>query len=59
MILIDNLMTAIDLDMEKGSDKYEKQSLFVKKIARIALQFNILILLVAHKRKNNFSRKID
>lgn len=55
VILIDNLMTAIDLDMEKGSDKYEKQSLFVKKLARIALQFNILILLVAHKRKNNFS----
>lgn len=55
VVLIDNLMTAIDLDMEKGSDKYEKQSLFVKKLARIALQFNILILLVAHKRKNNFS----
>lgn len=55
VVLIDNLMTAIDLDAEKGSDKYEKQSLFMKKLARMALQFNILILLVAHKRKNNFS----
>ncbi|MBS1470927.1 MAG: hypothetical protein HP023_10165 [Lachnospiraceae bacterium] len=48
-------MTAIDLDAEKGTDKYEKQSLFVKKLARMALQFDVLILLVAHKRKNNFS----
>lgn len=55
VVLIDNLMTALDLDEEHGSDKYEKQSLFMKKLARMALQFNILILLVAHKRKNNFS----
>lgn len=55
VILIDNLMTAIDLDAEKSSDKYEKQSLFMKKLARMALQFDVLILLVAHKRKNNFS----
>lgn len=55
VILIDNLMTAIDLDAEKGSDKYEKQSIFMKKLARIALRFNVLVLLVAHKRKNNFS----
>lgn len=55
VILVDNLMTAIDLDVDKGSDKYERQSLFVKKLARIALKYNALILLVAHKRKNNFS----
>lgn len=55
VILIDNLMTAIDLDEERGTDKYEKQSLFMKKLARMALQYNVLILLVAHKRKNNFS----
>jgi hypothetical protein len=29
--------------------------LFVKKLARVALKYNALILLVAHKRKNNFS----
>lgn len=55
VILIDNLMTALDLDMAKGFDKYDRQSLFVKKVARLALKHNVLILLVAHKRKNNFS----
>jgi len=55
VILIDNLMTAIDLDCEKNSDKYEKQSHFMKKLARIALKYDVLALLVAHKRKNNFS----
>lgn len=55
VILVDNLMTAIDLDADKASDKYERQSLFVKKLARVALKYNALILLVAHKRKNNFS----
>lgn len=55
VVLIDNLMTAIDLEAVAGNDRYEKQSLFVKKLARIATKHNILILLVAHKRKNNFS----
>ena len=40
VILIDNLMTAIDLDEERGTDKYEKQSLFMKKLARMALQYH-------------------
>jgi hypothetical protein len=55
VILLDNLMTAIDLEAVHGSDKYEKQSLFVKQLSRLALRHNVLILLVAHKRKNNFS----
>ncbi len=55
VILLDNLMTALDLYLEKAYDKFEKQSLFVKKLARLALNYNVLILLVAHKRKNNFS----
>ena len=55
VILLDNLMTAIDLESGSNNDKYEKQSLFVKKLARIALKYNVLITLVAHKRKNNFS----
>lgn len=53
VILIDNLMTAMDLEKGLGPDKYEKQSLFVKKMARIALEYNVLIILVAHKRKDN------
>ena len=56
VILIDNLMTALDLEMMSGDDKYERQSKFVKKLTRIALKYNVLILLVAHKRKNNFSQ---
>jgi|GEM_PF-4602123 len=51
VVLIDNLMTALDLEITEG-EKYEKQSLFVKRLARIALKYNILILLVAHKRKS-------
>jgi KaiC/GvpD/RAD55 family RecA-like ATPase len=53
VILLDNLMTAIDLEDVGGSDKYEKQSQFVKKLSRLALMYNVIILLVAHKRKNN------
>ena len=55
VILLDNLMTAIDLEDVGNGDKYEKQSMFVKKLARLALRHNVLIMLVAHKRKNNFS----
>lgn len=53
VIIIDNLMTAIDLDGDDNNDKYEKQSKFVKKLTKIALRYNVLIILVAHKRKNS------
>lgn len=55
VILLDNLMTALDLEGAAGFDKYDRQSLFVKKLARLAMKHNVLILLVAHKRKNKFS----
>ena len=55
VFLIDNLMTALDLDGSAAFDRYDKQSLFCKKLARIARNKNVLFLLVAHKRKNNFS----
>jgi len=55
VIFLDNLMTAIDLEQSNGSDKYERQSLFVKRLSRLALKYDVLIVLVAHKRKNNFS----
>lgn len=54
VILIDNLMTAIDLEAVQGDDKYERQSKFVKALSRIAMQYDVVILLVAHKRKNSF-----
>ncbi len=55
IVLIDNLMTAIDLDMESGDNRYEKQGSFVKKLEKLSLRFNVIILLVAHRRKNGFS----
>ena len=55
VILIDNLMTALDLDEDKNTDKYNRQSVFVKKLAKLALRFDLIILLVAHRRKNNQS----
>ena len=54
VLLVDNLMTALDLDADEHSDRFERQSLFVKKLARLALKYNVLIILVAHKRKNGF-----
>lgn len=55
VVLLDNLMTALDLEPGKAFDKYDKQSLFIKKLARMAKRSDALILLVAHKRKNGFS----
>lgn len=55
VILLDNLMTAIDLETNAGDDKYERQSVFVKKLAQLARAMDVCILLVAHKRKNNLS----
>ena len=59
VVLVDNLMTGLDLEPIDTSEKYEKQSLFMKKLARLALQYNILIILVAHKRKNNGSSDVN
>lgn len=55
VILLDNLMTAMYLDESRGTDKYDQQGRFVRSLTRIALEFNVIILLVAHRRKNSFS----
>lgn len=52
VILIDNLMTGLDLEYSNEADKYERQSKFVKALARIGMRYDALVLLVAHKRKN-------
>lgn len=52
VVLIDNLMTGLDLEYSKETDKYERQSKFVKALARIGMRYDVLIILVAHKRKN-------
>ena len=59
VIMLDNLMTILDLDCSVHSDKWEKQSRFVKKLCRLALQYNVLILLVAHRRKSGTSTDIN
>lgn len=54
VILIDNLMTAMYIDEMQGSDKYDQQGRFVRELTKIALKYDVLILLVAHRRKNGF-----
>lgn len=53
VLLFDNLMTAVD-EKIAGHGKFEKQSNFMRELAALAVRRNVLILLVAHKRKNNF-----
>jgi archaellum biogenesis ATPase FlaH len=53
VILLDNLMTAIDLSIDSTSDKYERQSNFVKRLAILAKRFDACIILIAHRRKSN------
>lgn len=52
-VIIDNLMTALELESSSEQSKYEQQSTFVKRLARIARTYNIVLVLVAHMRKNN------
>lgn len=49
-IIIDNLMTAMEDDAR--IDLYRAQTKFVKQLSRIAKARDILIVLVAHQRKN-------
>lgn len=55
VVMIDNLMTAMYLDEQKGSDKYDQQGRFVRQLTKMALQYDVLIILVAHRRKNSFT----
>ena len=56
VVLIDNLMTAMYIDEKQGSDKYDQQGRFVRELTKIALRYDVLILLVAHRRKNSFTQ---
>lgn len=51
LVCIDNLMTALDVAL--SDDLYRAQSKFVKKLAVLAKRYGIIIILVAHPRKNN------
>lgn len=56
VVLLDNLMTAMIMDKTGGSNEYEKQTDFMNKLRVIAIRYNVMILLVAHMRKNNFDQ---
>ena len=58
-ILVDNLMTGIDLVQVDNAEKYQKQEIFCKRLARLARRYNIIVLLVAHKRKDNVKYVTD
>ena len=49
LICIDNLMTAIEPD---NNDLYRQQSKFVGDLKKIAMKYNVVIILVAHPRKS-------
>lgn len=55
VLLLDNLMIGLDLETFTESNKYDRQGKFVKRLTRIAVTYNVLIILVAHYRKNNGS----
>lgn len=57
VFLIDNLMTAIDLEnLQPTSNEYESQGKYLKHLARLTRKYNILLILVAHKRKEASER---
>ena len=51
LVCIDNLMTAMDCDV--NSDLYRQQSQFVKNLEKMAQQYDVAIILVAHPKKSN------
>ena len=51
LVCIDNLMTAMDGD--PNTDIYRQQSSFVKKLEKLAQQYDVAIILVAHPKKTN------
>lgn len=51
VILIDNLMTAIDIFDGQGGEKGDRQERLCKTLARMAMEYDVLILLIAHKKK--------
>ena len=51
LVCIDNLMTAMDSD--PNTDIYRQQSAFVKNLEKLAQQYDVAIILVAHPKKTN------
>ena len=49
LVCIDNLMTAMECDV--NTDLYRQQSAFVKNLEKLAQQYDVAIILVAHPKK--------
>lgn len=49
LVCIDNLMTAMDIDVH--TDLFRQQSNFVKKLEKLAQQYDVAVLLIAHPKK--------
>jgi archaellum biogenesis ATPase FlaH len=56
VVLIDNLMTAIEIDGGQVFDRYDRQSKFIDGLRTLAVRYDLVVLLVAHRRKNSVSR---
>lgn len=50
LVCVDNLMTALDINPQ--SDLYRAQSDFVKRLKRLALKYDVAVILVAHPKKS-------
>lgn len=57
MVLVDNLMTAMEDDL--AVDIYRQQTFFVRNLAKLAKQHEVLVLLVAHPRKTSDKHEFD
>ena len=55
LLLIDNLMTAMEEGAETNEALYRKQSDFVGKMAKMARRLNVVIILIAHPRKTPYT----
>lgn len=51
VLIVDNLMTALEDNMQL--DLYRQQTRLVTDLAKLAKRFNVLVILVAHPRKEN------
>ncbi len=51
MLLIDNLMTAMEEEADTNEALYRKQSQFIGRLAKMARRFKVIIIVVAHPRK--------
>jgi twinkle protein len=56
VILLDNLMTAMEEGAPTDEALYRKQSDFVGKMAKMARRMNVIIILIAHPRKTMTTR---